>query len=93
MLQGSYYDEVMNNSTWVEGVDIDDNWIASQTTWNFAASYRGETANGMAWRAAFNITNLFDKAPSIVANTTGQSMVFGQDTLGRRYQLSLNLDF
>jgi outer membrane receptor protein involved in Fe transport len=93
MLQSSYYDEVMYNSTYIESKDIDDNWIASQTTWNFAASYRHQTANGMAWRAAFNVTNLFDRAPSIVANTTGQGMVFGQDTLGRRYQLSLNLDF
>jgi iron complex outermembrane receptor protein len=93
MLQGRYYHKVMNNNTWVEGRDIDDNWVASQTTWNFAASYRGEMAGGMQWRAAFNITNLFDKEPSIVANTFGQSMILGHDQLGRRYQLSMNLDF
>jgi outer membrane receptor protein involved in Fe transport len=93
MLQGSYYHKVMNNVTWVEGRDVDDNWIASQTTFNFAASYTGEMANGMAWRAAFNVTNLFDREPSIVANANGQSLVTGHDTLGRRYQVSVNVDF
>lgn len=93
MVQTSYYDSVMNNSTWVEGLDIDDNWVASQTTVNFATSYRGELGNGAQWRAAFNITNLLDEEPSIVANATGQTTVLGHDTLGRRYQLSLNVDF
>lgn len=93
MLQGRYYHKVMNNTTWVEGRDIDDNWISSQTTFNFAASYRGEMSRGMQWRAALNITNLFDREPPIVANTFGQSMVLGHDQLGRRYQLSLNFDF
>jgi iron complex outermembrane receptor protein len=93
MLQSSYYHKVMNNITWVEGVDVDDNWIASQTTFNFAASYRGEMQNGMGWRAAFNITNLTDREPSIVANATGQSLVLGHDWLGRRYQFSVNFDF
>lgn len=93
MLQGRYYHKVMNNNTWVEGRDIDDNWIASQTTFNFAASYRGEMSGGIQWRAAFNITNLFDREPSIVANTFGQSTVLGHDVFGRRYQLSLDFDF
>ena len=93
MLQGDYYHHVMNNITWVEGVDVDDNWVASQSTLSFAASYRGESANGMAWRAAFNITNLTDVEPSIVANSTGQTLVMGHDTLGRRYQVSVNVDF
>jgi outer membrane receptor protein involved in Fe transport len=99
MLQSSYYDSVMNNGTginpptWVEGRDIDDNWIASNTTFNFATSYSGEMGNGMQWRAAFNITNLFDREPSIVAGAGGQSIIAGHDALGRRYQMSLNMDF
>jgi iron complex outermembrane receptor protein len=93
MLQGSYFHKVMNNVTWVEGVDIDDNWIPSQTTFNFATSYRGETSNGLAWRASFNITNLTDREPSIVALATGQSIILGHDALGRRYQVSMNVDF
>jgi hypothetical protein len=92
-LQGDYYDSVMNNITWVEGVDVDDNWIASQTTFSFATSYRTETTRGMGWGLSFNITNLTDQEPSIVAGAGGQSIVMGHDALGRRYQLSFNMDF
>jgi iron complex outermembrane receptor protein len=93
MLQTSYFHKVMNNVTWMEGRDVDDNWIPSQTTFNFGASYRGEMAAGRQWRAAFNITNLFDREPSIVPTATGQSIITGHDTLGRRYQVSVNMDF
>src|SRR5690606_38578546 len=93
MLQGRYYDRVKNNILWVEGRDVDDNWIASQTTFNSALSYQGELESGGTWRAAFNITNLFDREPSIVAGANGQSLIAGHDILGRRYQLRLNLDF
>jgi outer membrane receptor protein involved in Fe transport len=93
MLQSTYYDSVMNNTTWVEGVDVDDNWIASQTTFNTALNYTGELDSGATWRASFNITNLFDREASIVAGTGGQGIIAGHDSLGRRYQISLNLDF
>jgi outer membrane receptor protein involved in Fe transport len=93
MLQSTYFHRVMNNVTWIEGVDVDDNWISSQTTFNFAAAYSGELTGGKQWRAAFNITNLFDEEPSIVATATGQQLVIGHDSLGRRYQLSFNFDF
>jgi iron complex outermembrane receptor protein len=93
MLQSSYYHSVMNNITWVEGRDVDDNIIASNTNVNFALSYAGEMASGSQWRTAFNITNLFDRDPSTVAGTGGQSIIAGHDALGRRYQLSLNYDF
>jgi len=93
MLQSNYYDSVMNNITFVEGRDIDDNWIASMTTWNSAISFQGEMQGGSTWRAAINITNLFDKEPSIVAGANGQSIIAGHDAFGRRYQISLNMDF
>jgi hypothetical protein len=63
----------------------------SQTTSNFAASCRGEMAGGRQWRPAFNIT--VDREPSSVATATGQSLINGHDTLGRRYQFSVNLEF
>jgi outer membrane receptor protein involved in Fe transport len=85
-LNASYFDKTMANTTWVEGVDVDDNSIASQTTFNTALSYTGELESGGTWRASFNITNLFDRAPARFAGT-------GHDSLGRRYQLSLNVDF
>jgi outer membrane receptor protein involved in Fe transport len=77
----------------VQGVDVDDNWISPQTTFNFAAAYTGEMEGGRQWRAAFNITNLFDEEPPIVATATGQQVITGHDQLGRRYQLSFNFDF
>ena len=93
MLQTTYFHKVMNNVTWVEGRDVDDNWIPSQTTLNFAASYRGEWEGGKQWRAAFNITNLADREPSIVPTATGQAIILGHDVLGRRYNLSFDFDF
>lgn len=92
-LQGQYYDSVMNNNTWDEGVDIDDNWIASHTVFHFNTSYQGDFDNGTQWRVTFNVTNLFDRDPSIVAGTGGQTILPAHDQLGRRYQLSLNMDF
>jgi outer membrane receptor protein involved in Fe transport len=93
MLQTTYFHKVMNNVTWIEGRDIDDNWIPSQTTVNFAASYRGEMDGGRQWRAAFNITNLTDREPSIVPTATGQQIILGHDALGRRYNVSFDFDF
>jgi outer membrane receptor protein involved in Fe transport len=93
MLQGSYFDKVMVDYTWIEGRDVDDNWISSQTTFNFGAVYRGAMTGGMEWRAGFNVTNLFDREPSIAATANGQTVVLGHDALGRRYQLSVNFDF
>ncbi|MDR0780042.1 MAG: TonB-dependent receptor [Pseudomonadales bacterium] len=93
MLQGHYFDRVMNNNTWVSGVDIDDNWIASQTTFNTGLTYRSEMKSGGTWRAAFNITNLFNREPSVAPGAGGQGLITGHDVLGRRYQVSLNMDF
>jgi outer membrane receptor protein involved in Fe transport len=93
MLQSMYFHRTMNNVTWIEGIDVDDNWISEQTTFNLATSYTGEMGDGRQWRVAFNVTNLFDEAPSIVATPTGQQMVIGHDVLGRRYNVSFNFDF
>ena len=93
MLQSSYYGSVMNNTTWVEGRDVDNNWIASMTTFNSAISYQGEMQDGSTWRVALNINNLFNREPSIVPGANGQSILAGHDAYGRRYQLSLNLEF
>ena len=92
-LQGQYFDSVMNNTTWIDGVDIDDNWIASHTVVHFTGAYQGAFNNGTQWRIALNIANLFDRDPSVVAGTAGQTILPAHDQLGRRYQLSLNLNF
>jgi Outer membrane receptor proteins, mostly Fe transport len=96
-LIGRYIDSVMYDVLWVEGVDVDDNWAASQTTANLGISYRGETSTGANWVASFNITNLFDRAPPIFPsqNQRGGQQTIGNiyDAYGRRYQFSLNYSF
>jgi len=82
---------------WVDGVDVDDSSIASQTVHNVSVSYRGEMASGSNWVASFNVSNIFDRDPPVVASQNlrggqqGVSNVF--DVFGRRYQLSLNYSF
>ncbi|MDT8397519.1 MAG: TonB-dependent receptor [Pseudomonadales bacterium] len=95
--QQRYYDSTLINVNWVEGVDVDDNTIASQSISNLALSYNREFGNGGNWRAVLNITNLFDREPPVVPSISqrGGSQTFSDnfDIFGRRYQLSLNMTF
>ena len=94
-LQQNYYGDTLNdnNHTWIAGRDVDNINVASQTITNFAISYGREMANRGDWRATFNITNLFDRAPPIIADATGQRLSNSHDQFGRRYQVSLNMNF
>jgi iron complex outermembrane recepter protein len=96
-LTGNYYDSVRINNLWVEGVDVDDNNTASNTTWNLSFNYRGETASGSTWRAGLNITNLFDREPPMVPSFSTrfgtQTVSNDYDVFGRRYQLSFNYEY
>ena len=71
--------------------------IASGNYTNLQIGYKGEVASGGNWRVAFNVTNLFDRSPPIIPSygTRGGAQSIGQnyDEFGRRYQLSLNMDF
>jgi iron complex outermembrane recepter protein len=97
-LQERYIEKVLLNRVWVEGVDVDRNTIPSRRWTNMVLGYRGETAGGAAWRATFNVQNLFDKYPPIIPQA-GDSRFGAQavdntyDTWGRRYQLGFNFDF
>jgi len=100
MLQSIYNDSTISNggssvttTNWVEGVDVDDNSVASQTIFNLALSYGRELETGGNWRLALNVNNLLDRDPPIIAGTGGQIISNNYDTYGRRYQLSLNLNF
>ena len=94
-LQGRYIDSGELVRTWVEGVDVDDNMVASSTIWNGSVRYRSEFSNGGTWDVGFSVQNLLDKHPPITpGGTAGAQGVNGQyDAWGRRYQLSLNLNF
>jgi iron complex outermembrane recepter protein len=102
ILTESYYDSTLHNGSatggtdaknWVEGVDVDDNTVASQTLTNLAFTYGKETAGGGSWQTSFNITNLFDREPPIIASEGGQLLSDNHDQFGRRYQVSLNYNF
>jgi iron complex outermembrane receptor protein len=96
-LQQQYFDRTMINVLWVEGVDVDDNWTASQSITNFGLSYSGESSGGGNWVASLNINNLLDReapvVPSISQRGGFQTVSNNYDVYGRRYQLSLNMDF
>jgi outer membrane receptor protein involved in Fe transport len=91
--QQRFIDEVLITSTWVEGVDIDDNTVPFFSWTNARIGYRGEMNNGATWNLGFNVNNLFDKNPPIFASSRGQSTSNSWDVYGRRYQLSLNMTF
>jgi len=85
------------SSSWVVGRDIDTVDVSSGNYTNLQLGYSGETSTGLEWRLAFNVTNLFDRPPPIVASygTRGGAQTIPQsyDEFGRRYQLGLNVNF
>jgi hypothetical protein len=89
----NYYGDTMVNTLWIQGVDIDDNTISSQTTINLGLSYGQEMARGGDWSTSFSISNLFDRDPPIVPGAGGQSLSNSHDQFGRRYQISLDMSF
>ncbi len=98
---GRYYDSTIigpaGAAFWRDGIEVDDNTTASQTVANLVLSYRGETSNGANWSASFNVNNVFDRMPPVLATESqrgGQQSVSNVfDVFGRRYQLSLNYNF
>jgi outer membrane receptor protein involved in Fe transport len=101
-LQQRYIADTLNKNTttsssWVEGIDVDTLRISSGNYTNLQLAYSGDTDNGGEWRLAFNVTNLFDRPPPIIPNYTsrGGAQDIGQsyDEFGRRYQVSLNMNF
>ncbi len=92
-LQGRYYDSVKINARWIEGIDVDDNMVASSTWWNTRLGYNGETNSGSIWNVNLNIQNLFDRDPPIMPNGANQQLDGEYDVYGRRYNLSLNYSF
>jgi len=96
-LQQRYIADTIRNVRWVEGVDVDDNTVASGNTTNLRLSYDGELESGATWRLELFVTNLFDRAPPIIASSSpyagSQTINYNYDVFGRRYQLGFNLNF
>jgi iron complex outermembrane receptor protein len=97
MLRANYYDSVLLNASWIEGIDVDDNTTASNTVFNAGVGYSGEMSSGSSWRVSANVINLFDREPPIVPSFSSrfgtQTVSNDYDVFGRRYQLSFNYDF
>jgi len=96
-LQNRFVDSTLRNVDWVEGIDVDDNSVASMSWWNARVSYSGELNNGSTWSLNLNVQNLFDQEPPIVPNfgTRGGTQTFSSsfDIFKRRYNLSANYNF
>lgn len=93
-------DEVLRNINWVEGVDIDDNTIPTYSFTNLNFRYDGgEVMGGGEWNVSLAVNNAFNKLPVIFPGTPGRvgtqigSGNGNHDEFGRRYQLTLNVNF
>jgi len=97
MLQARYIDSTLVNTTWREGIEVDDNTVSSSTWFNGQIGYNGELSNGSTWNVSLNVQNLFDRNPPVIANFGNrggsQTISDNYDAEGRRYQLSMNYNF
>ena len=96
-LQQRYIPETILNINWVEGIDVDDNTVESQTWTNLSVGYRRELATGGVWDASLMINNLFDTDPPVVPSYGdrggAQTVNNNYDIFGRRYSLRFNYRF
>jgi hypothetical protein len=89
--QRAVSDSKMNNA-WEEGVDVDFNTIPFYSFTNLTFRYDGgEMLGGAEWNVSLAVNNAFDKNPPVrPGNQTGSG---NYDEFGRRYQLTLNMNF
>jgi len=96
-VQERYINSGTYDATYVQGVDIDDNTVASAAYTNLQLSYESELADRGTWQTYLNVTNVFDKSPPLVAtwgftgSTQTNSSLF--DIYGRRYNLGVRVNF
>ncbi len=96
-LQERFTSSTNRENFWVEGVDIDDNSVSSVWYTDLNVSYDFAQRGG-DWTVFFNVSNLFDKDPPVVANFANfganSQQTLGQfDRLGRRYTAGLRARF
>jgi outer membrane receptor protein involved in Fe transport len=96
-LQERYINSGTYDATYIQGVDIDDNTVASAAYTNLELAYRGEMLGSSTWQTYLNVTNLFDKDPPLVATWgfTGSQQTNTSlfDIYGRRYNVGVRFTF
>jgi outer membrane receptor protein involved in Fe transport len=96
-LQNRFVDSTLYDTSWVEGIDVDDNTIASMSWWNARIGYQSTLASGAIWSVGLNIQNIFDQDPPVVPgfSSRGGTQEFSNtfDKFGRRYNLNATYNF
>lgn len=97
-LQGHFIDSGTLDATLREGIDIDDNTVASAFYTALRLSYSTDVTRAGAWEIYARIDNLFDRNPPRAADfsdfngaTHTNETLF--DVLGRRYTLGAHVRF
>jgi outer membrane receptor protein involved in Fe transport len=89
--------DVKINTTWVEGVDVDDNTLPNYLNTNFKLAYSGEMIGDHTWEVALFVTNLFDKDPIVIPSYSSrlgsQTVSNNYDAYGRSYALGVNFSW
>lgn len=96
-LQGRYIGDGIMNRNFVEGVDVDDNTIASVFYTDLTFRFSGQ--NGSApWQFFFTTNNLFNRRPPDFFGQIGRAGVPGPssvlwDTIGRRFTAGVRVSY
>jgi outer membrane receptor protein involved in Fe transport len=97
-VQERFIDDVILNRIWIEGIDVDDNTIDSESWTNLVLAFESSAEREGSWRISFNVQNLFDEDPPIIASA-GDTRFGAQatdntyDEWGRRYELGFSMEF
>jgi iron complex outermembrane recepter protein len=85
------------NTTWTEGVDVDDNKLPNYLNTNLKLAYAGQMVGDHTWEVSAFVTNLFDRDPIVIPNynsrTGSQNVSNNYDAYGRTYALGLNFSW
>ncbi|MGV3591201.1 MAG: TonB-dependent receptor plug domain-containing protein [Gammaproteobacteria bacterium] len=98
-LSHRFIDKTKFNVNWIEGVDVDDNYLNSVRWLNMRVGYTGELNSGATWEAFANISNLLGDDPPPNPGTVGRGIPGGANTLhqvlavGRNYTLGMQVRF
>jgi outer membrane receptor protein involved in Fe transport len=84
----------MINTSWVEGIDVDDNWLPNYFNTNLKLAWSGEMFGTHSTEVALFVTNLFDRDPMIIPsyNSRAGSQIVSNnyDAYGRSYDITVN---